>query len=380
MSALLDILDRLIGFQTVSGRPNREMMAFICEFLAGRGARLTPIAGPEPGRSGLVASIGPEAEGGIVLSAHTDVVPVEGQDWRRPPFALTREGARVYGRGTTDMKGFLACMLEAADTAAQRRLAAPLRLVLSYDEEIGCVGIQHMRPALRALLASPRLCIVGEPTQMALATGHKGKLALKATCRGEAGHSALAPDFVNALDLAAELVRAIRDVQVRLARDGARDAAYAIPYSTAHVGLLSGGRALNIVPDHAELTFELRHLAADAPEELLAQVQTLAAQIAARYGPPAAIRFETLSAYPGLDIAPDDAAVRLAARLARTEERTKVAFGTEAGVFQQMGVPTVVCGPGSMAGQGHKPDEYIEIAQLAACQAMLGQVVEELHA
>lgn len=380
MSRMFDILDRLIGFDTVSARPNRDMMAYISDFLTARGAKLNPIAGDEPGKSGLVATLGPETEGGIVLSAHTDVVPVDGQDWSRPPFALTIEGGRVYGRGTTDMKGFLACMLEAADIAAQARLRAPLTLVLSYDEEIGCVGIQEMRPALPALLGAPRLCIVGEPTDMAVAIGHKGKIAVRALCLGEAGHSALAPNFVNALNLAADLVAAICELQASLARDGARDDAYAIPYSTAHVGLLSGGRALNIVPDHAELTFELRHLAADAPQALLARIRASAESITARYGPGADIRFDTLTAYPGLDIDPEDAAVGLAKRFAQTEKLTKVAFGTEAGVFQELGVPTLVCGPGSMSGQGHKPDEYIETSQLEACQAMLRRVVEDLRA
>ncbi|WGW05945.1 acetylornithine deacetylase [Tropicibacter oceani] len=380
MSDLLAILDRLIGFDTVSARPNRDLMAYVSDFLTTRGARVTAIAGKDPGKSGLVATIGPETAGGIALSAHTDVVPVEGQDWTPPAFALTREGGRLYGRGTTDMKGFVACMLGAADLAAQAPLRAPLTLVLSYDEEIGCVGIQEMRPALPALLGAPRLCIVGEPTEMAVATGHKGKIALRAVCSGEAGHSALAPNFVNALDLAADLVVAIRQLQVSLRQDGARDAAYAIPYSTAHVGLLSGGRALNIVPEHAELTFELRHLAADAPQQLLARIKAAADGITTHYGPAAAIRFETLTAYPGLDLAPDDAAVGLASRFAATGRLTKVAFGTEAGVFQEMGVPTIVCGPGSMSGQGHKPDEYIEISQLAACQAMLGRVVEDLRA
>ncbi|WP_285674761.1 acetylornithine deacetylase [Paralimibaculum aggregatum] len=379
MSDILDILDRLIGFDTVSARPNRDMMDYISDFLATRGAKVTPIAGSQPGKSGLVAVIGPETEGGIALSAHTDVVPVEGQDWSRRPFALTREGGRVFGRGTTDMKGFVACMLEAANRAAQARLRAPLMLVLSYDEEIGCVGIQEMRPVLPALLGAPRLCIVGEPTEMAVATGHKGKVALRAVCRGESGHSALAPNFVNALDLAADLVVAIRALQASLAHGGARDDAYAIPYSTVHVGLLSGGRALNIVPDHAELTFELRHLAADAPQELLARIRASAEGIAARHGAAAGIRLETLTAYPGLDIAGEDPAVGLARRFARTEHLTKVAFGTEAGVFQEMGVPTLVCGPGSMSGQGHKPDEFIETSQLEACRAMLERVVEDLR-
>lgn len=375
---MLDILGRLIAFDTVSARPNGEIMAYITDFLTNCGAKITPLAGAEAGKSGLVAIIGPHTAGGIVLSAHTDVVPVEGQSWSRPPFAMTRENGRLYGRGTTDMKGFLACTLEAAAKAAQRPLRAPLKLVFSYDEEIGCVGIQHMAPALPDLLGTPKLCIVGEPTDMKVATGHKGKVALKATCFGEAGHSALAPHFVNALDMAADLMIALRALQRTLAQEGAQDDAYVIPYSTIHVGLLSGGRALNIVPERAELEFELRHLPADLPQVLLAQLAESISEIAKQYGPSGDIQLETRTAYPGLENGENSAAVTHAKRLAATQLCTKVTFGTEAGVFQQLGLPTIVCGPGSMAGQGHKADEFVEAAQLEACRQMLSRVVEDL--
>ncbi|MFK7764355.1 MAG: acetylornithine deacetylase [Roseobacter sp.] len=378
MAQMLEILDRLIAFDTVSARPNREMMAYITDFLANGGAQITPIAGAEVGKSGIVAVIGPHTEGGIALSAHTDVVPVEGQSWNHPAFSMTRENGRLYGRGTTDMKGFLACMLEAAAKAARRPLSAPLKLVLSYDEEIGCVGIQHMAPALPKLLGTPNLCIVGEPTSMTVATGHKGKVALKATCFGEAGHSALAPNFVNALDMAADLVIGLRALQRKLAQEGPRDDAYAIPYSTVHVGLLSGGRALNIVPEQAALEFELRHLPADDPKVLLEQIAASITAISNDYGPNGDIQLATRTAYPGLQNDESSAAVTHGKRLAATPHCTKVAFGTEAGVFQQLGLPTIVCGPGSMADQGHKADEFIEMAQLSACQQMLIRVVDDL--
>lgn len=381
MSVTLEVLDRLIGFDTVSAHSNLDMIAFLEAELQARGAWTHRLVNPGGDKSGLIARIGPDVAGGIVLSGHTDVVPVEGQDWTRAPFALTREGSRLYGRGTTDMKGFVACMIAAADLAARATLRAPLTLVFSYDEEIGCVGIQQMRGALPPLLGQPRACIVGEPTRMQIATGHKGKTALSAVCHGQAGHSARAPEFVNALDMAADLVIGLRALQATLRRTGAQDADYDIPFSTVHVGTLSGGRVLNIVPDRAELAFEFRHLAEDPAARIMARITALAHQIEAQYQarwPAARIDLTPITAYPGLDTSPDTAAATLAKDLLGTKQTTKVAFGTEAGVFDDMGIPTVVCGPGSMADQGHKPDEFIDLAQITACEQMLAGVVDRL--
>jgi len=379
MARTLEVLERLVGFDTVSDRPNASIIAYIDGFLRARGARITRIG--QGDKAGLYAEIGPPGSG-ILLSGHTDVVPVAGQVWTRAPFALTRDGDRLYGRGTTDMKGYLACMLSAADMASRGPLAAPLKLVFSYDEEVGCVGIQEMMGRLVPLMGCPRAAFVGEPTDMQLATGHKGKAAFAAICRGQAGHSSLAPDFVNALHLAADFVAALRDVQDELRQSGARDPAYDIPYSTVHVGTLAGGRALNIVPDRADLGFEIRHLAGDDPSELLAHIRRAAESVSARYRAEwdgAAIEVEQVAAYPGLDIAPDDPVVTTALALAGTDSTTKVAFGTEAGVFAGQGIATVVCGPGSMAGQGHKPDEFITLDQLAACHRMMARIVADLR-
>lgn len=371
-----DILDRLVGFDTVSARSNLPLVDFVEDYLKTRGFRTQRLPDPSGEKAGLYAEIGP-AGGGLLLSGHTDVVPVAGQDWTRDPFRLTRDGNKLYGRGTTDMKGFVACVLALADRAAQVELREPLKIVLSYDEEIGCVGIAQMLDRLRPLLGQPRACIVGEPTQMQVATGHKGKAALRAVCHGQAGHSALAPNFTNALHVAADFMRALRDIQADLAENGAQDAAYDVPYSTLHVGRVAGGTALNIVPDRAELDFEFRHLATDAPDDLRARINAAAAQVAASHGPSARIEITEINAYPGLDVASDAPVVALAQQLAQGET-TKVAFGTEAGFFDRLGIPTVVCGPGSMAGQGHKADEYIEAAQLAACDAMMDRVLADL--
>jgi len=379
MTVTLQVLDQLVGFDTVSAKSNAPIIDYIEAFLRERGAQTARIPGGVEGKCGLFAWIGPVAGGGILLSGHTDVVPVDGQAWTRAPFALGREGDLLYGRGTTDMKGYLACMLYAADMAAKARLREPLKLVFSYDEEIGCVGIQQMLPALTPHLAAPRACFVGEPTSMQIATGHKGKAALRAICHGQNGHSALAPNFVNALYLAADFIRELRDLQGWLTAFGAQDTAYGVPCSTVHVGKLSGGTALNIVPARAELLFEYRHLAADAPEMLMTRIHEAAENATAPHRdqwPEARIEIDRYNAYPGLDV-PEDADIARLAQGLSGSGLTKVAFGTEAGVFHELGLPVVVCGPGSMA-QGHQPDEYIEAGQIAACEKMMREIVDTL--
>ncbi len=381
MTCTLETLDRLIGFDTVSANSNLQIIQYIEAFLKHRGARLVRIPGQAGDKCGLYAELGPQATGGILLSGHTDVVPVDGQDWTRAPFKLTREGDRLFGRGTTDMKGNLACMLHAADVAARCDLNEPLKLVFSYDEEIGCVGIRQMLPQLTPLLGKPRACFVGEPTGMQVAIGHKGKAALRAICHGQSGHSALAPKFVNALHMAADFINGLRDVQHMLEAEGADDRAYDIPYSTLHVGKLTGGTALNIVPDRAELTFEYRHLACDAPADIMRHITQMAREIEARYRriwAPARIDIDRYNTYPGLDVSARSDAAQLAQQLLASDQTTKVAFGTEAGFFDALGISTIVCGPGSMEGQGHKPDEYIDLSQIVACEKMLEGVVDML--
>lgn len=377
MSKTLEILERLVGFNSVSANSNLDIIDYIEGYLTARGFCTHRIIDPTSTKAGLFATLGPAGQG-ILLSGHTDVVPVEGQDWSVSPFKMSQQGDRIYGRGTTDMKGYLACMLALADRTSQVKLTEPLKLAFSYDEEIGCVGIQHMIGDLDKTIGLPRACFVGEPTEMQVAIGHKGKAALRATCHGQSGHSALAPQFVNALHLATDFVTALRGLQRDLAKNGVQDMAYSIPYSTVHVGKITGGIALNIVPDTAVIDFEYRHLAADNPIDLLATIQAIAHEIEAK-NPAAHIVIDQYNAYPGLDVDEAAGVVTLAKKLTQTNTITKVAFGTEAGYFDAIGIPTVVCGPGSMAGQGHKADEYISLAQLAACDAMMDKVLDELH-
>ena len=380
MTSTLDILENLVGFNTVSKNSNLELAAYVEEFLKARGFVVLRISDSGGEKTGLYAEKGPDGNG-VLLSAHTDVVPVEGQAWTKDPFHLTREGNRVYGRGTTDMKGYIASVLALADRTATSRLREPLKIALSYDEEVGCVGIQYMLARLAPMLGEPRACFVGEPTEMQVAIGHKGKAALRAVCHGRSGHSALAPKFVNALHLATDFVIELRNLQKNYAQGGNFDPAYSLPYTTFHVGLMTGGRTLNIVPDRAELTFEYRHLASDHEKDILSQIQAAADRVGAAYHdlcPEAHVEVEQYNAYPGLEVAKTNSVVGYAQKLAQSNSTTKVAFGTEAGFFSELGIPTIVCGPGSMEKQGHKPDEFLDLGQLSACDAMMDRILEDI--
>lgn len=377
MSRTLEILSDLVAFPSVTGASNVEIAGYAEALLRAAGAACIRLPSEDGRKCGLLARIGPPDDGGVMLSAHMDVVPVTGQDWTRPAFRLTRDGDRLFGRGTTDMKGFLAAALAAAERAGAAPLRRPLLLCLSYDEEIGCRGISEMAVGIVPALGQPSLCIVGEPTSMRIATGHKGKITLHVLCRGAAGHSASAPNYLNALHLAADVIALVRSEQDLLRRTGAQDPDYEVPFSTLHVGRLSGGTSLNIVPDRAEIELELRHLAGDDPGAILARLQAGAARIAADAGHPAAeITLSERGAYPGLDT-DHAAAAAVAGLLPPGTGRIKVAFGTEAGVIAGLGIPSVVCGPGSMA-QGHQPDEYIEAGELDRADAMLDRLIDRL--
>ena len=377
-----DILDRLLAFDTVSSKPNMALMDYVKGLLEGAGLGVTLVPDPSGGKANLFASTGPEGAGGVMLSGHTDVVPVEGQLWTKPPFALTEVEGRYYGRGAADMKGFVACAIEAMLDAARRPLKVPLHLALSYDEEIGCMGVRSLIDLMASAPVKPRFCIVGEPTGMQVATGHKGKVALRATCVGREGHSALAPLALNALHLGADFLGAVRRLQAEVATSGLRDGDYDVPYSTLHVGKMSGGVQVNIVPNLAVLNFEIRSLAGEDVAGLIARLEAEAEAIVAPLRgefPEAAIRVERLWDYPGLGTPSDGEVVRFVKGLTGANGTIKVAFGTEGGLFDaRLGVPTVICGPGSMA-QGHKPDEFVAVEQIERCRGMLAALVGRLE-
>ncbi len=382
MTETLELLDRLVAFPTVSADSNLPLIDFVQDHLAARGFAVHRIPDVTGNKAGLFASMGPAGPGGVMLSAHSDVVPVDGQTWTSDPFRLHRDGGRAYGRGAADMKGFLAAALALANRVREEDLNEPLKLAISFDEEVGCMGIPQMLPHLATMIGTPRLCIVGEPTSMRVATGHKGKAVFRVTCRGDAGHSSMAPNHVNALHLAADVVLAIRRLQREVTESGAHDAGYEIPYTTLHVGRMNGGTALNIVPDRAVLDLEYRHVAGDPQADLDARL-TQAVQ-SAETGPlPNAqgggVILERVGGYPGLEVSQSAPCVEEVSGLAGDLGTIKVGYGTEAGYFSGIGIPTVICGPGSMA-QGHVPDEYIELGQLAQCDAMLERLRSHLGA
>jgi acetylornithine deacetylase len=378
-----EILNRLLAFDTVSSQPNLALMDYVRALLEAEGIGVMLIPDGSGGKANLYATVGPQGAGGVMLSGHTDVVPVDGQAWTVPPFAMTERDGKVYGRGAADMKGFVACAVAAMRTAARRPLQVPLHLALSYDEEIGCMGVRSLIDMLAGAPVKPRFCIVGEPTGMQVATGHKGKVALRATCTGREGHSALAPLALNALHLAADFLGAVRRLQADVAATGLRDGDYDVPYTTLHVGKMSGGVQVNIVPNHATLDFEIRSLAGEDVAALIARLEEAAEAIVAplrQEFPEAAIRIEQLWDYPGLGTPSDAGVVNFVKGLTGANGTIKVAFGTEGGLFdRRLGIPTVICGPGSMA-QGHKPDEFVTLEQLARCNAMLAALIDRLEA
>ena len=377
----LDYLEKLLSFDTTSAHSNSELITWVQSELLAFGAIVKIIPNEDGSKANLFATFGPQSCGGVMLSGHTDVVPVTGQDWTVPAFSMTRKDGKVFGRGTADMKGFIASMMTAAKKASTQNLKTPLHLALSYDEEVGCIGVRSMIDMLSNAPIRPQMCIVGEPTGLSVATGHKGKIAARAKCIGRAGHSALAPFAVNALYLANDFITELRKVQDTLRVGATQDPDYDVPYTTLHVGRIKGGGALNIVPHLCELDFEIRNLAQDDAAEILGNLTQAAKFIALEaqnIASEANIEIEVFNTYPGLDTAGNEPVVGFVKSLTGANSTIKVAYGTEGGLFdQRLGVPTVVCGPGDMA-QGHKPDEFITETQLSACDAMLDNLIQRL--
>lgn len=376
-----ELLARLVGFATVSRDSNLELIAFIRDYLAGLGVDSELIYNPERTKANLFASIGPDDRGGIVLSGHTDVVPVDGQAWTVEPFVLSEREGRLYGRGTADMKGFIAAVLAVVPTLLRRPLRLPVHLAFSYDEEVGCLGVRPMLARLQARAHRPLLCLIGEPTELRPVLGHKGKLAMRCQVRGAACHSAYAPQGVNAIEYAARLIGKLGEIGTRLAQPQHHDRRFDPPFTTLQTGIIRGGRALNIVPQDCQFDFEVRTLPGFDPQQVVDELQDYAQQQLLpgmrAVQADTAIDLQPLSAYPGLATAPDSEAAELLALLSGSREFGTVAFGTEGGLFHEAGIPTVVCGPGSM-DQGHKPDEFISLEQLAACDALLLRLADWL--
>lgn len=379
--AIRDLLAALVAFETVSSETNRPLVDFVEDHARRHGAAVERVVDATGRKAALWITIGPGDRPGYVLSGHSDVVPVEGQDWTHPPFRLTEVEGRLYGRGTSDMKGFLAVCLALLPEMAQAPLVRPLHLAVSYDEEIGCLGVRPLIAHMRARGVAPLGCFVGEPTGMDVVIGHKGKYGAKVTFRGRACHSALAPTGVNAVEYAARFIERVRQTAEGLARDGARDELYDVPHTTGLSALVQGGTALNIVPDRCTVGFEFRAIAGEDPRGLAESVlayarDVLVPEMQAR-DPACGITVEPVIDYPGLDVAPDAPLVTLAKRLAGRNGHAKVSYGTEAGLFQSLGdVPSVVIGPGDIA-RAHKADEYVEMRELAECAGFVRRLIAE---
>lgn len=383
MRSSIDILDDLISHPTVSRDSNLALIDYVQGFLSALQVETVLVHSEDGRKANLWATIGPKDVPGVVLSGHTDVVPVEGQAWASDPFRMARRDGKLFGRGTADMKGFIACCLAMAPAASRAGLKVPVHLAFSYDEEIGCVGVRRLLDMLKQAPVRPRLCIVGEPTLMQAVTAHKGKLGFRVTAHGLEAHSSLAPIGVNAIYMAADLIGEIRALQRDIAENGRRDGDYEVAYTTLHVGRMAGGEVMNIVPNRCSFDFEIRYLPDDDEAAIVARVTAAAEKVAASYrGVFAEARFDFagLQSYPALNTPVDSEAVKFVHALTGGNSTGKITFGTEGGLFQkELGTPAVVCGPGNIA-VAHKPDEYVSEAQMAQCDRMLARLIETLKA
>ncbi len=368
------LLSKLIAFDTTSYKSNLDFILFIKELFEQNQIAVELNFNSERNKANLLASVGPIDQAGILLSGHSDVVPVEGQQWNTPAFEATQKDGNIYGRGTADMKGFLACAVITMLKASKIELKRPLHLCISYDEEIGCIGVRGILDQLASTILSPIMCVIGEPTMMQLALAHKGKTVFRAQCCGEEGHSALAPNYVNAIHVASKLVESLQNVQQYLREQGQQDTGYDIPYTTVHVGKIAGGTALNIVPNACVVDYEIRHLAQDSSQDIQQQIIENIKQDFKVH-----IDVEEVNQYPGLKTSSTIEAVQFIQKL--LPENTSVgniSFGTEGGLLQgALNCPVVVCGPGDIA-VAHKPDEYVSIEQLNLCDAFLEKLLISL--
>jgi acetylornithine deacetylase len=372
------MIRRLVEFPTVSRDSNLDLIHFIRDHLASYDAEVRLTYDDGRAKANLFATLGPRGVPGIVLSGHTDVVPAEGQAWDTDPFVLVEKAGRLYGRGTSDMKSFLAVVLALLPEFVARELKTPLHLACSYDEEVGCLGVGRMIEDLVRAGIRPQACVVGEPTMMRPVIAHKGKKSYRCSVRGRAAHSAYAPLGVNAVEAAAEAVAYLRQMARRHREHGPFDRGFDIAHTTVHTGVIRGGTVLNIVPHACTFDFEFRHLPGDDPRMLLEEFERYARErieVDMRATDPAAgFALEPLSDIPALDTSAESEVVALVQELAGSSEIGKVSFGTEASRFQRAGIPTVVCGPGSIE-QAHRPNEFVTLDQVARCEAFMRRLM-----
>jgi len=372
------MIERLIAFPTVSRDSNLGLIEWTRDYLAGFGvkSRLTYDASGK--KANLFATLGEGPRPGLILSGHTDVVPVEGQAWDSDPFKATIKDGLLYGRGSADMKSYIATALALTPQFLAAKMDAPLHFALSYDEEVGCIGVQGLIKDLQELGLQPAACIVGEPTSMQPIIAHKGTHRFRCCVRGREAHSSYTTMGVNSIEYAARVIVYIRQMADRFAQLETRDYGFTVPYTTMQTGLIHGGLAANIVPKDCKFEFEARTMPGIDVARLYQEIQDFAATLLPemqRVEPNAAIDFEWLASAPGLNMQENDAVVQLAKALARNKSHGSVSYGTEAGLFQRAGIPTVVCGPGSIE-QAHRPNEFVALEQLAQCEAFMLRLMD----
>ncbi len=372
----VELLARLVAFDTTSYKNNLGLIAFVEDYLKNHGVASRRIVSDDGEKSSLYATIGPVSEGGVALSGHTDVVPVDGQNWTSDPFQLRSDGGRLYGRGSADMKGFLAAVLAAVPDYKRRKLNKPTHIAFSYDEEIGCIGVRPMIAELGKELPKPRMVIVGEPTSMQVVDAHKGPVRWEVHVKGRAAHSSMAHLGINAVTYATRLIGELERMEAEL-KQRVIDIRFEPPYSTLQVTKINGGTATNIVPVACTFVFDIRALPGLDPDEIETRLQRFAEnrclpemhEIATE----ASIHIERVNAVPPFGAEEKSEVVALALKLTGQNETFGVSYGTEAGLFQEAGSPAVVCGPGDIA-QAHTADEWIAESQIAKCMTFLDRL------
>lgn len=379
----LALATTLIGFDTTSRNSNLGLIEWVRDYLKGHGVGTLLIYDESGRKANLFATVGDPSAPGIVLSGHSDVVPVDGQPWTTDPFKATVVGDRLVGRGSCDMKGFIACALAAVPAMLRTRLARPFHIALSYDEEVGCLGVRHMLAEIASRGIRPAACIVGEPTGMRPVVAHKGRREMRCRVHGKAAHSSLPASGLNAIQYGAQVAGFVQRLAEREATSGPRDPGFDVPYTTMQCGRISGGLSGNTVPEACDLSVEVRNLPGRSAATLFDEVRDyidaeLVPQMRARH-PDTGIALDAVTDTPGHEIAESAPLVQLVKRLTGAPKVTRVAYTTEAGLFQRTGIPTVVCGPGEIA-QAHRPDEFVTLAQLAECERVLGLLVADASA
>jgi acetylornithine deacetylase len=380
------MIERLIAFNTVSRDSNLGLIEWVRDYLTKQGAttRLTHDATGK--KANLFATLGDSNKPGLILSGHTDVVPVDGQDWDTDPFKATEKDGRLYARGSADMKGFIGIILNQAPKFVSalnaNKLDAPLHYALSFDEEVGCLGVRSLIRDLQENNIRPAGCVVGEPTSMQPIIAHKGTHRFRCAVHGREAHSSYVTYGVNAIEYAARLVVFIRQLADRLAQLEQRDYGFTVPYSTLSTGLIQGGIAANVVPKDCVFQFDMRTLPNASPDALYQEIRGYAESLAREMksiDAASGIDLQWMSQTVGLAASETDAIVQWAMQLSKNPSVGKVSYGTEAGLFQKMGVPTVICGPGDIA-EAHRPNEFVALEQLAQCEAFMDRILDTGYA